>query len=269
VRKFVVIALVVVLALCVVALFVADSVMRAAVEQGGTYALGVDTKLDGASLAPIAGQVELKGLQVANPSGFNGPYFLRLADAKLQVTTASLLGDVVEAPSFELEGLDMYIERANGHTNYGAILDALKKLESQGGKPAKSGGKGQASEGAGKKFIVRDVRLRNLRVHTDLAPELGAVSKAALTIPEVHLTNIGTADGGASVSELVSALVQAVLSAAVQAGGDLPKALLNDISSSLSKLDAKSFKDLEKQINSGEAGQAIGDLGKDLKKVFK
>ena len=267
-RKFVVITLIVLVAVCVVALFFVDSAMRSAVEQGGTHALGVDTKLDSASLAPISGQVGLKGLEIANPPGFKGPYFLRLADAKLNVSTSSLFGDVIDAPSFELEGLDLYVERATGHTNYGTILDALKKLESAEGKPAK-GDKGKASEGGGKKFIVRDVRLRNLRVHTDLAPELGSLSKAAVTIPEVHLTNIGTADGGASVSELVSALVQAVLSAAVQAGGDLPKSLLNDISGSLSKLDAKSFKDLEKQIGSGDAGKAIGDLGKGLEKIFK
>ena len=259
-RKLV-IALLVLAALCGVGLFFAGSLVRAAVEKGGKYALGVDTKLDGASLSPLAGRVGLSGLQIANPAGFKGPYFLRLDSAQLHVATASLMKDVVEVPSFELDGFDVYLERANGHTNYGELLDALKRLETSGGQTSKP----TDATGSGKKFIVRDVRLENLRVHTDVLPELGATGKVAVTIPLVHLTNVGSAEGGASVAELVGALVEAVLAATVEAGGGvLPKNLLGDLSGSLSKLRGSGLEQLGKQIGSGLEG-----LGKALDKLFK
>ena len=270
-RKFVAIALIAVAVLGVGVLIFAGSIMRTAVEKSGTYALGVETKLDSCSLSPVAGQVGLQGLQIADPAGFKGPYFLRLERAQLNVGAASLLRDVVEAPSFELDGLDMYLERANGHTNYGAILDSLEKLGGSKDKPAK----GKPAEGGGKKFIVRDVRLRNLRVHTDFLPELGSIATASVTLPEVHLKNIGTAEGGASVAELVGALVQAVLKAAVEAGVGLPKSLLEDISGALTKLDSQNYKDLEQQLAGNVGGdpvstsKAIEGFGQDLKKLVK
>lgn len=261
VRKLVLIALLLVIVAVAGVMMFAGSLVRAGVEKGGTYALGVDTKLESASVSPVAGNVGLKGLQIANPSGFKGPYFLRLERADMSVSTASLMKDVVEAKSFELDGVDLYLERANGKTNYGELLDALKKLESGEKKKPEKG----EPAGGGKKFIVRDVRLKNLRVHSDFLPELGSVAKVAVAIPEVHLENVGTAEGGASVSELISELLQAVLAAAVQAGGDiLPKDLLKDVSGSLGKLGGDTLKELEKQL-----GKGLGGLGKELDKVFK
>ena len=266
-RKFVVISLIAIAVLCAGVLIFAGTLMRTAVEKSGTHALGVETKLDSCSLSPVAGQVGLEGLQVANPAGFKGPYFLRLEQAKLSVATSSLLGEVVDTQAFELDGLDMYLERANGHTNYGKILDSVEKLGGPKGKPAKE----QPAEGGGKKFIVRDVHLRNLRVHTDFLPELGSVGAATVELPDVHLENIGSATGGVSVSELVGALVQAVLSQAVKSGG-LPKGLISDLSGSLAKLDSQAFKDLEKQLegkSGGDASKAIESFGNELKKLIK
>jgi hypothetical protein len=260
-RKLLLIALLLVIVAIGGVMLFAGSLVRAGVERGGKYALGVDTKLDSASVSPMSGHLGLHGLEIANPSGFKGPYFLRLESADMNVSTASLTKDVVEAKSFLLDGIDLYLERANGKTNYGELLDSLKKLES---KDKKKPAKGEPEEG-GKKFVIRDVRLTNLRVRSDFLPELGSVAKVAVTIPEIHLEDVGNAEGGASVSEVISELLQAVLAAVVKAGGSiLPTDLVKDVTVGLGSLGGDALEKLGKGI-----GGALDGLGKGLDKVFK
>ncbi|MDX1682749.1 MAG: hypothetical protein R3336_06495, partial [Phycisphaeraceae bacterium] len=59
------------LVLLVVGIFIyIDSIAATAVERGGTYALGVDTRLADADVGIFAGEVTLDGLTVDNPEGF-------------------------------------------------------------------------------------------------------------------------------------------------------------------------------------------------------
>ena len=50
----------------------ANKVARVAVEKGGTYALGVQTTLNDASIGVLSGRFGMSGLRVANAQGFPG-----------------------------------------------------------------------------------------------------------------------------------------------------------------------------------------------------
>jgi hypothetical protein len=252
--------LLILLLLCVGATFLFLNQLAAkAVEKGGTYALGVPTTLSSARIHPVDGKFALLGMHVANPEGFSSPHFFELQVGELQVAMSSLTKDTVEAPQLELNGLDLNLERASGKTNYGAILDHLKRFESEG--PPKD-------DSGGKKFIVRDVLIRDITVHVDLVPVGGSLTKTTVSVPEIHLTNVGTGEDAKSISQLMSEILTAVLNAAVQSAGDLiPAEVLGDLKGGLSGLKGVAL-DLGKGIQGvgKEVGEKAGDL---LKGVIK
>ena len=71
--------LVIVLVAVVVIAFVSiDAIARAGIERGATFALGVPTTLGSANIGILSGEFTMSGLDVTNPEGFDGDYFLQL-----------------------------------------------------------------------------------------------------------------------------------------------------------------------------------------------
>jgi hypothetical protein len=244
-----------------------DSIARTAVEKGGTYALGVETKLAKADIGLLQGTTALGGLSVANPPGFD-PTFLSLGKAELAVTLGSLRSDVIEVPKFVLSDVSVLLQKREGKTNYGVILDNLKKFES-GEPPA---GEEPKPKGEGKRFVIQKIEITNVSADIDLLPAGGKLTKAKVTIPSLTLENVGTADGGASVGEIVSAVVKALLQATLEAGGKaIGPELLADLegklkSMGLEAIDVGAGVTSELEKISPELGEKAGEVLKGVDK---
>lgn len=243
-----------------------DSLAKRGVESGGTYALGVPTTVRGVDVGLLRGTVELDGLKIANPAGFTTPTFLSMNDARTEVSLGTLRNDVIRIPVLRMEDIEVVLERnAAGATNYQSILDNLEKL---GGEKPREQPEGEP--GAEKRLIINELVIRNVRVHADLVRAQGVLGGAAgqlakVTVPidEIRLTDVGkTGEGvggsGVTIGELAGLLVEAVLAAAVEKGGDiLPAELLGDLRGRLGELG--NLPDVGREI----MGQ-VQDLGKDL-----
>ncbi len=227
------VALVVILILVVLVLFFyIDHIAKAGIEEGGSYALGVDTTLDSADVGIFTGEFSMSGLNVTNPPNYETAHFLNLNQGDVSVTLGSLRQDVVELPALILTGVDMNLEKKVGKANYDVILDNLKRFESEETTPT------EETE-LGKQFIIRDVYVRDIDVHVDLIQIGGEVTKLDLEIDEIHLTNVGSGtDGGVLLSELSGVLVKAVFAAIVQKGVGLPVELIGDIQNKLVNLES-------------------------------
>ena len=248
--------LVLVVAGVIVLLLTVNGLVRAGVEAGGSYALGTSTTLKSADVGLLSGKFGIGGLSVANPRGFKGPEFLGLGSAALSVSMGSLSGETIEVPQIKLETIRVSLERASGRTNYGMILDNLKKVAGESKAQARPG------EG-GKKFIVREIDIRDVKVHVDLLGTGGAADKlTSLDVPidEIRLTNVGNStDGGVDLATLTSVVVHAVLSSAAAKGrGVLPDEFLDELGSQLKGLGAQ----LSQLRGLGDTGVAVaGKLG--------
>lgn len=255
-------AIIVVLVLGVIGVgfYYIDSLAKAGIERGATYALDVPTTLDSADVQVFAGKFSMAGLNVANPQGFSSPHFLALGDGGVAVSLGTLNSKTVVLPELNLSDIDVNLQKAGGKANYQVILDNLKRLES-GGKPKEP----KAGSGGGKDFVIKKVEIKNITAHVDLLPVGGDATKVDVTVPEILLTDVG--QGGVPMSQLVNVLTQAILTAIVKNGaGLIPGDILGDLQGQLSQLNA--LGDVGVQVLNN-AGEIVGSFGKNAEELTK
>lgn len=247
----------------VVALMFLDAAAKQGIQRGATYALGVDTTLNDVDIGVFSGRVSLNGLQVDNPEGFKAERFLALGDGRVAVSLASLTKDTIEVPTLALDTIEVNLERREGASNYQVILDNLEKL---GGlsKPEP-----KPSEKGGKRLIIGELTIRNVTINADMLGAggiAGELTRVTVPISEIKLKNVGqTGSGvggtGVTVSELAGIVVQAVLAAAAEKGGDILGPLAGELKSAVANLG--DLQQLGVEVV-GKAGEQAQQIGKDL-----
>ncbi len=213
IKRIVVLLVLVVVLVGVIGVIAIDRLTKAGIEQGGTYAMGVETKLNSIHVGLFSGTVSLEGLSIANPEGFKAENFMSLGDGSVEVTLGSLMGDKVEVPLLTLNHINLVLEKDKGTANYQVILDHLAKMTGGGDEPVEDAG---AEEG--KKFVIKELVITDVRVKAEV---IGGMS-VPITIPEIRLTDIGTeSDKGVLLKDLSGIILTAILSSVVEQAGDL------------------------------------------------
>lgn len=188
-----------------------DPVAKHAIEVAGTSALGVTTTLDEINIHVFRGEATLRGLNIANPPGYEAEHFLDLGHGSVAVSLKSLGSDTVNVPTLLIEDLHVNLEKNKDGYNYEKIL---KNLESE---PAPEE---QKDAGPGKSFLIREVVIRNVAVRYDVNLAVTAPT-VRVTIAEKRYENVGQ-DHKVTLSEVMGILLKSVLRSIAEAGGDLP-----------------------------------------------
>jgi len=258
-------ALVVVLVgIVVIAVMSIDSIAKAAIVHGSTYALGVQTTLASADIGIFSGEFGLKGLIVANPEGFESDHFLQLDEGFLAVSLGSLRQDTVEVPTLALTGIDINLEKRGGKANYKIITDNLKRFESDD--TADDGAQAGAGK-PGKKFVVREIIIRDVNVTVDLVPVGGALTRLELPIEEIRMTDIGS--DSMTTAELTNRIIKMILAAIVSNGAQLPADLVNDLGGALAELgDLGNMTVTETVKTVGKVAERLGEGGEEVGKAI-
>ena len=124
--RFVVGLVVVVLVLAVGVVVYIDKIAKTAIERGASYALGVDTTLGSADVKLLSAAFAMGDLTIANPQGFESPYFTHLGQGDVEVALGTLRQETVQLPTLTLTDLEMHLEKKDGKANYDVILNNLK-----------------------------------------------------------------------------------------------------------------------------------------------
>jgi hypothetical protein len=246
-------ALLVLLALAV--FFFLDSLVRSAVEKGGTHATGTPVDLATADLALFGGKLDLEGFTVANPPGFRDEPFVRMGTMHADWQSGTLFSDELVIDELAIDGIAINLERASGATNFGKILDHVK---SRGGKPDPDA---PPDAGPKKTLIVKRIVITDIgaTVHLDGVPLLGG--SFAVKVPRIEIADFKS-DGSTKeiIAKLSGAVIDAVLAATVDAGDAvLPKELVADLKRDLADVKKQAKDALE---------EAKKDL-EDVKDIFK
>lgn len=230
-----------------------DRIAQAAVERGGTRALGVQVTVASMALSPFSGRFGMDGFRVANPGGFSDQPVLQLDSGRVAVRLGSLFDEVVTIPEIMLDGLHVRLERNKKGTNLKRLLDNLDT--SAGDETATSGG--EAGSGGQTRVQVNQLRITNTRASVDLGPEFGDRGRFDLKLPAIELRNIGTEGNGVTVEQLVDRVTRAVVREIEESGArQLPDRIRRELRQRL---------DQEKQAIESEAKEAVNREKEKLK----
>jgi len=259
------------------ALFYIDSILKTAVEKGGTVALGTPTTVSSVNLGLFSGKLDMEGLTVGNPQGFETPHFLQMKKFFVAVKLNSLLKDRIQVPTVVLDGLNINLEkkRQGQGTNVQEILNHLKTLDT--GKKSETAKKETVKE-SGKKISIDLLEIKNVSAVAVFAPALGEKGKVNVKVPDMTIKDIGSDNKGLTLEELSALIVSKVLDAIAKSGQGLPLDFKNQLDSGLQQIKgmtgalegkAKSMLD----GSSAELGKKVeeksGTVVDKTKKLFK
>lgn len=263
IKRLAILAVVLVVLLAVgafAAVFYVNDLVKIGVEKGGSLALGSKTTLGSADVGLLSGKAAIYSLAVANPPGFKAPQFMSLGSGAVAVSLASLRAEVVEIPKIELSTIRVTLERKDGKTNYKVILDNLAKLQSSSGG---GGGATPQSDQSGKKFIVKDLKVTDVKVTVDMLDTPVPIGSLVVPIDQIHLTEIGTASKGLPMADIVGIVVRAVLATASANGnGIIPLDILSDLQGQLGALGNLDQLGVNMQAQVGAELQKAADIAR-------
>jgi hypothetical protein len=206
-------------------LFFFDAIASSALETGAEAALGVDVNVGVVLLRPVTGQLTITSLKVANPPGFENPYFFTLGRGTLAVSVASLMGDPIQVRRLELKDITITIERARSGTNYNVLLDNLATDSSA------------EEEETGPGAVIDELLIRNVTAKLSASPLGGKLTEVEVTIPEIRMTDLGKGSAdGMEIAEITSTITRAILKAVAQNSSGLGVNFASDLNRKLGRL---------------------------------
>lgn len=195
-----------------------ETIVKKAVNKFGSEAVGTEVVLDGFKLSLLNGEVELKGLTVANPKGYEKPYLFSLDKVFVKVNIKSLMSDTIIVEDITIDRPAMTYEMASLTKNN--ISDVMANLDKGGEKPATPAKKEEPKKDSSKpakKVIINKVSINGTNVDAAIKlPEIPSVSKAQtvsqdITLPNIVIKDIGKEKNGASMVEAAKLIFKRIL----------------------------------------------------------
>jgi hypothetical protein len=248
-----------------VVFFSLNSIVKKGVETEGPRMTKVEVRLGAADISPFSGSGALSQLFVGNPDGYKTPFAIQMGSVKVGVKVGSVFSDTVVVDEINIQDPEITIEGTLDGNNLKTILDNLKGSDSAQSQAASTPA-APAATGAktSKKFIVKDLVLAGAKVHVNVSG-FGKSVAQTVTIPDIHLQNIGNGDGGATPAQLAMQVLKPVLDEAVVAAANELK------SQGLDELQKRGSEELSKATkgvltNTGDLNKAASGV---LTNLFK
>ncbi len=193
------------------------TLVQTAIVEIGSGLTKTTVKLENVRIELLNDLVQLDGLEIGNPPGFTAPHAVRLGTARVRLDVRSALSGtvvideiLVEAPDITFEGLPTSnLSVIQGNVTAAVPAGSSKPADD---KPAKTAAPGS------KKFLIKKFSLNNGRV----AASFGGPS-LRLSLPDIHLTDIGKETGGATPEQVFSTVFSAITRSATGAVTDQTK----------------------------------------------
>lgn len=228
------------------AFFYLDTIVSQGIEVVGTSALGTNVTVDSVALSPLNGAGSISDLRIDNPEGFNADYIFELGYVSLNLDISSLFSDVIEIESVTIAQPLITYETRITTDNVRALLANLPDSD------AGDASQPETNEPA-KQIIIRELHILN----PQLTLSAGVLS-APIQLPDLLLTDIGTAEEAASVDQALRVVLDALRAEILQA--DLPS--LDLLRDSIENSVQESVEQAEEAIDS-----AVDNLGNRLRQL--
>ncbi|HEX5337853.1 MAG TPA: hypothetical protein VFW53_05395 [Gallionella sp.] len=196
-KKILVIAAVVAVAIAAVFFFVSNPVgklAKLAIEEFGPRMTQTDVKVKKIVISASDGRGSLSGLLIGNPKGFKTDYALKADTIGIEIEPASIAKDVIVIHNILIDAPSIIYEKGDNLSNF----DAIQRNVEQFAKTSQEADK-NADKSGGKKMIIDTFIIRNAKVNYN-----GLLD---LSLPDIELHNIGKKTGGATSAQVTKTIV--------------------------------------------------------------
>jgi hypothetical protein len=199
-----------------------DTAVKRGVETVGPKITKTDVKLNSIHISLLSGSGKIKGFVLGNPQGFKTPAAINVGIANLAIDPHSLFGEKIIVKDITVDGPEITFETDLTLVNLKKILSNIEETTGGSEKPGSTDTNQPApakesEANSGKKLEVDNFLIKNAKLYVSVnAPVIGQQS-ANVTIPEIHLTNMGTNAEGITVAQLSKEVLAAILAKAEDA----------------------------------------------------
>jgi hypothetical protein len=190
-------------------------IVKKGIEVVGPKITQVAITVDAVDLSLLTGSAKLKGLVVGNPEGYKTTNAISIGTVAVGVDPFSVLSDKIVVRSIHVESPEITFEGGLSGNNLSKIMDNVNGTAQTGG-PVSTNSAGKPKPA--KKIEVDDFLITGAKVHGTIVLFGGKeVTLPALSIPEIHLTDLGKGSDGLTPTELTRAVLSAITSATTKA----------------------------------------------------
>ena len=240
---------VIVVALCL------DGIVKKGVEVVGPQITKVSINLDSIHIGLLTGSASIKGLVVGNPEGYKAPQAISVGLAEVGVNPFSILTDKIVVRSVHVKSPEITFEGGLGGNNLSKIMGNVNAVAKAGGPPSANTNVTVATgQKPGKKIEVDDFLITGAKVHGTFSLFGGKeVTISSMTLPDIHLTNLGKDSDGLTPTALTHAVLKAIITATVKAVSDATLSVGNN-GENIGKEAGKTAGDSVDKIKKGLGG---------------
>jgi len=204
--------------LIIVAVMVAalnlDRIVKKSVEAYGPQITKVPITLDAVHIGLLTGSASVKGLVVGNPPGYKMPQAISIGEASVGVNPLSILSDKIIVRSIVVKSPEITFEGGLSGNNLSTIKNNMNSTAQTGG-PTVTNSVGKPKPA--KKLEVDDFLITGAKVNGTLKLFSGGeVPVPNLTLPDIHLTNLGTGPDGITAADLSRRVMDAITAKTMQ-----------------------------------------------------
>jgi len=180
-------------------------IVKIAMEQVGPKVTQVTIKVDGVDVSLVTGSAKVKGLMVGNPNGYTTPQAIKVGTIAVSMDPFSVMSNKILVRSIHVESPEITFEGGLKSNNLSKIADNVN-AGSQNGGPATPQNSTQTNNKPAPKIEVDDFLITGAKVHV----KLSGLGSKDITLPDIHLTDLGKDSNGLTPAELSSAILKAI-----------------------------------------------------------
>ncbi|MFA5043063.1 MAG: AsmA family protein [Kiritimatiellia bacterium] len=250
-----------IVAVIVTATFFLGGIVRTQLTTIGPKLMGVPVSLANAQISLLTGHIRLTQLEIGNPPDFKTSHAFKVGILDVQLVPKSLFSKRIVIKTIAIEAPDIVYEQTLAGNNFGQIMANLKGAPPAADKPAKepaqSGGRSKT------RIEIGDLRIDNGQLNVSL-PGMGSAA-APIPFPNLHVTNIGKDEKGATIDEVVAQVFTAIsegVTQALRASGNIAGNVLENTGKTTgagAKMIGETAKDAGKTLGDTST-KALGEI---------
>lgn len=182
-----------------------DHIVARGITRYGNQMTAATVTVESVQLRSADGIGVVRGLVVGNPSGFRTDHALKVGVIEVQVDVRTLTDPVVVIKRIVIDSPDVIYEKGETLTNFDAIQQNIARSLAEGNT---SSGSADVSASPPRRLIVEDFIIRN--AHAQATAPLLMGKTVSATLPDIHLRQLGRAEGGLTPAQLGQIVARAI-----------------------------------------------------------